>query len=417
MGMKKRLLAMMLMISWRVFSMDIDLETAVNKAFENNRDLKTSKIETVQQDLLYKQAYKEGLPSISLESDYTDDRDDSYDDGYFKNGIVMTQSLYSGGDLYYGAAGSKKNRELYEITYEKNKTDTRLEVVKEYIKILQLEKTIEIYKTSQKEKEEELKRQNEFYNLGMIDKSEILKVESSLYETKSDILDTVNTVLKEKIVLKKLLGISLDEEIQLKDIETMEINPEKIDFENDIKKAMSESLQSKKLTLNSEITKIKEKASKSEFLPEVDLEYSYESSDEVSFSDSTSVNDWDWRIGVTFEWEIFNFGSSIDSYKSAKLETEKANIYKENELEELKKDIISAYLEIKTLDSLIETRKKSYETSKEIYEIDREKFENRLIDTVDYLQTESDLREAQVNYLNVQMDYYQAYEEYLNLIK
>ena len=107
----------------------------------------------------------------------------------------------------------------------------------------------------------------------------------------------------------------------------------------------------------------------------------------------------------------------MDSYKRAKLETEKAEISRDDSIEELKKDITSAYLEMKTLYSLMETKKKSYETSNEVYEIDREKYANRLIDTVDYLQTESDLREAQVNYINVQMDYYQAYEEYLNLIK
>jgi len=203
----------------------------------------------------------------------------------------------------------------------------------------------------------------------------------------------------------------------LKDIEVEKIDPEKIEFENDLKNAVKESLESKKLKLNAEITKLEEKATKSEFLPEVDLEYAYESSDMASFSDSADVKDWNWSIGVSFEWEIFNFGSSMDSYKSAKLDTEKAEISRDNSIEELKKEITSAYLEIETLYSLIETRKKSYETSNEIYEIGREKYANRLIDTVDYLQTESDLREAQVNYINVQMDYYQAYEEYLNLIK
>ncbi|WP_321329621.1 TolC family protein [uncultured Ilyobacter sp.] len=415
--MKKKILGMMLIMSCSSFGMEVSLEKAVDIAFKNNRDLKNSKIETVQQDLLYKETAKGALPTVSIEGDYTDDRDDSYDDGYFENGIVLTQPIYSGGEIYYGIEGAKKSKELYNITYEKEKWDTRLEVVKQYITILQLQKTLEVYETSKVEKEEELKRQQEFYNLGLIDKSEILKVESSLYESKSDIIETKNEIQKEKITLKKLMGISLEKDILLKDIEVEKIDPEKIEFENDLKNAVKESLESKKLKLNAEITKLEEKATKSEFLPEVDLEYAYESSDMASFSDSADVKDWNWSIGVSFEWEIFNFGSSVDSYKSAKLDTEKAEISRDNSIEDLKKEITSAYLEIETLYSLIETRKKSYETSNEIYEIDREKYANRLIDTVDYLQTESDLREAQVNYINVQMDYYQAYEEYLNLIK
>lgn len=415
--MKKKILGLMMVMSCSSFGMEVSLETAVDMAYENNRDLKNSKIETVQQDLLYKQSYKEGLPSISLESDYTDDKNDSNDDGYFENGIVLTQPIYSGGEIYYGIEGSKKSKELYDLTYEKEKWDTRLEVVKEYIAILQLQKTLEVYETSQREKEEELKRQQEFYNLGLIDKSEILKVESSLYESESDIIETKNEIQTEKMTLKKLMGISIEKEIQLSNIETEKINPEKINFENDLKNAVNESIESKQLNLTAEIAKIEEKAAKSEFLPEVDLEYAYESSDLASFSDSADVEDWNWRVGISFEWEIFNFGSSMDSYKSSKLDTEKAEITRDDSIEELKKEITSAYLEMKTLYSLIETRKKAYETSNETYEIDKEKYANRLIDTVDYLETESDLREAQVNYINAQMDYYQAYEEYLNLIK
>lgn len=414
--MKKKILGMMLIMSCRSFGMEVSLEKAVDTAFKNNRNLKNSKIETVQQELLYKETAKGALPSVSLEGSYTDDRNDD-SKGYFENGVVVTQPIYSGGEIYYGIEGAKKNRELYETAYEKEKWDIRLEVVKEYIAILQLQKTLEVYETSKGEKAAELKRQREFYALGMIDRSEILKVESSLYETKSDIINTKNDIQKEKIILKKLMGISIEEDILLKNIGLQKINPEKVDFENDMKKAVKESLQSKKLKLNTDITKLQEKAAKSEFLPEVDLEYAYESSDEASFSDSANTGDWQWRIGVSFEWEIFNFGSSVDSYQRARLESEKADISMEDELEELRKEIKSAYLQMQTLYSLIDTRKKSYETSKEIYEIDREKYANRLIDTVDYLKTESDLREAEVNYINVQMDYYLAYEEYLNLIK
>ena len=122
-------------------------------------------------------------------------------------------------------------------------------------------------------------------------------------------------------------------------------------------------------------------------------------------------------MGVSFEWDIFNFGSSMDSYERKKLETEKVSILVEDSKEELEQNIITYYLNMKTLYNLIDTKEKYYETLKETYEIDKEKYANRLIDTVDYLQTESDLREAEVEYINSQLDYYLAYEEYLNIIK
>lgn len=417
--MKKNVLVIIILLSFKAFSMEFDLEKAVEVAYKSNRSLKSSVIDMKQQELLSKEAYKEALPMVSLESNYTGTEESVNEnpEGYFESGIVLTQPLYSGGNVYYGIKSAEKNQDLYDLIHEKNIVDTRLEVVQEYIKIIQLEKTLGIYDTSIKEIMEDFKRQKEFYNLGLIDKSEILKVESSLYETQSNIIDTKNKISIEKITFKKLLGINLEEKMTLKDLEPMNILVEKIDIENDMEKALYKSLQAKQSNLNVEIAEIEEKASKSDFLPQIDLEYAYSDLQESSFSDSVNTENWQWSVGVSFTWDIFNFGSSLDSYERTKLETEKTRISRDDELEKLQEDIQTAYLNMKTLQSLIETRKKADETLKEVFKIDREKYANRLIETVDYLETEANLREGEVNYVNSQLDYYQAYEEYISLIK
>lgn len=416
--MKKIMSIVMLVLSSQLFSMELSLEDTINKAYENNKSLKTSQIETMQQELIYSETFKGGLPIVSLDSDYTGNEEGKADsESYFENGITVSQTLFSGGSTYYGIKGANKNIDLYKVMYQKDMTDTRLEVVKKYVKILQLEKTLEVYKASQKERKEELKRQQVFYGLGLIDKSEILKVESSLYETESDILDTENNISTEKIALKKMVGIPLKEKMELNGIELNILSPKEIQLELDTEKALNESLEVKQLELDLDITKLEEKASKSDFYPEVDLEYTYESPEEASFSNASQGDDWQWTVGISFEWDIFNFGSSMDSYERAKLETEKATINMEDNKEELEKDIITSYLNMQTLYNLINTKEKAYETLEETYEIDKEKYANRLIDTVDYLQTESDLREAEVEYINSKLDYYLAYEEYLNIIK
>ena len=230
--MKKTISIIMFIISSQIFSMELSLEDSVNKAYENNKSLKTRQIETIQQKLLYKEAYKDGIPTVSIDIDYTGNEEGKEDtESYFENGITVSQTLFSGGSIYYGAKGAKKKIDLYKIMYQKDMTDTRLKVVKEYVKILQLEKALEVYKASQKERKEELKMQKVFYDLGIIDKSEILKVESSLYETQSDILEAGNSISTEKIVLKKIMGISLKENIKLKDITTSILSPEDIKVE------------------------------------------------------------------------------------------------------------------------------------------------------------------------------------------
>ncbi|MGL5543556.1 MAG: TolC family protein, partial [Cetobacterium sp.] len=56
-------------------------------------------------------------------------------------------------------------------------------------------------------------------------------------------------------------------------------------------------------------------------------------------------------------------------------------------------------------------------TALETFNIDKEKFNNRIIDSVDFLKTEADLRDAQITHINSQLDYFIYYQQYLSLLK
>ena len=93
--MKKTISIIMFIISSQIFSMELSLEDSVNKAYENNKSLKTRQIETIQQKLLYKEAYKDGIPTVSIDIDYTGNEEGKEDtESYFahkynNNGIYI----------------------------------------------------------------------------------------------------------------------------------------------------------------------------------------------------------------------------------------------------------------------------------------------------------------------------------------
>ncbi|MGL4947169.1 MAG: TolC family protein [Fusobacteriaceae bacterium] len=134
---------------------------------------------------------------------------------------------------------------------------------------------------------------------------------------------------------------------KLKEMEINNFEANNINLKKDIELAMKNSTLTAKLDKNILISEYDSKIARSTFLPKVDLEYGYESLEDRSFSRTNE--EWQWKLGVKVKWDIFNFGSGIDS--------------------------------------------------------------------VDFLKTETELREAQINAINSQLDYFVYYQQYLSLLK
>lgn len=411
----KKYILLFLTLNIVTFSMELTLDKSIKLAEKNNRQLKEKSINVKQKRLNENVKIKNALPSLRAQTTYADHDESKNLNSSFQNGVYLSQSIFTGGELYYNIKSSEALREFEESDYIAQNIDLELEVIQTYINCLQLKKSLNIYEASQKEKKEELKKQQEFYKLSLIDKSEVLKIETSLYQTETLILKTKNNITTQELILKNLLGLDSDESITLKEMDFSSLTIPNIDLKKDTEKALANSTLSKKLDKNILISEYNAKSNRSVFLPKVDLEYGYESLDESSFSKSN--NDWEWRVGVTFKWDIFNFGSGIDSYKESTLEIEKQRILKIDSLETLKREIKTAYLDLITSKDIIVTKEKALLTALETFNIDKEKFSNRIIDSVDFLKSESQLREAQITHINSQLDYFLYYQQYLSLLK
>ncbi|MEG2587615.1 MAG: TolC family protein [Cetobacterium somerae] len=411
----KKYLLLFLTLNIVTFSIELTLDKSIDLAKKNNRQLKEKNITVKQKKLNENVKIKNALPSLRAQTMYIDHDESKNLNSSFQNGIYLSQPIFTGGELYYNIKSSKALREFEENDYITQNINLELNVIQTYISCLQLKKTLNVYETSQKEKQEELKKQQEFYNLSLIDKSEVLKIETSLYQTEISILKIKNNIIAQELTLKNLLGLNIEENITLKEMNFSNFMTINIDLKKDTERALSNSTLSKKLDKNILISEYNSKSNRSTFLPKVDLEYGYESLEESSFSKSN--NDWEWRVGITFKWDIFNFGSGIDSYKESTLEIEKQKISKIDSLEILKKQIKTTYLDLITAKEVIITNEKALLTAFETFKIDKEKFSNRIIDSVDFLKSESQLREAQITHINSQLDYFLYYQQYLSLLK
>lgn len=405
-------------ISNLLFARELSFEKAIEIAKENNRGLKRQELTVKQKTLEKNSKSKEMLPTISIKSSY-EKLDNKQQNENYKNSLVAKQPIFVGGEKYnsFKIAGYREDLERINLYNQDN--ILRIDVLENYIKCLYEKEILAINEKSYKDKKEELKRQIEFRKLGLIDKTEVLKLETSLYQTEGKIIETRNNLVNGELSLKTILKIDLAEEIKLKDLEISNLDIEKINLEKDIENALKNGVISRQYSKNIDIKERESKEKLSEFLPKINTEYSYNNINQESFKESTSghQDDWEWRIGVSFEWELFNFGSDIDTYKSSKLDIEKIKLQRDEELDNLRKNIVNYYNNILTLKKTLETNKKAYETSEETYKIEKEKYENRMIDTIDYLKAQENMMIARADYYKSKLNYFLAYEKYMMIIK
>lgn len=400
------------------FAREISFEEALEIAKKNNRNLQIQELTVNQKKLEKNSKVKELLPTIQINSSY-EKIENQYEDEKFNNSLKAKQTIFSGGEKYNDVKLAKHNEELEKINLYNEENYLRIKVLESYIQCLYNKEILLVYEKSYEDKEKELERQVEFRNLGLVDKTEVLKLESSLYQTKGKILEAKNNLITGNLALKTLLRIDPREKIQVKELDLKTIQMKNIVLEEDVKNTLKNGVQAKILNKNIDIKESETSKKLSSFFPKVSAEYSYNNINKDKFSGSFSghQDDWEWRAGISFEWDIFNFGSDMDIYRSSKLDVEKLKLTRDEELDNLRKNMINAYNNIFTLEKSMESNRKAFETSLETYNIEKEKYENRLIDTIDYLKAEEDMMRTKVEYYNSKLNYFLAYEKYMVLRK
>ncbi|MEG0424950.1 MAG: TolC family protein, partial [Cetobacterium sp.] len=112
------------------------------------------------------------------------------------------------------------------------------------------------------------------------------------------------------------------------------------------------------------------------------------------------------------KWDVFSFGSGIDEYNVAKNNENIESINQELTSDNIKLSVTKNYRELIRLQQLRDSRNKALEAATENFNIDTERYNAGLISTVDYLLSESQYRQAAVDYNSAVLDYYVAFEKY-----
>ncbi len=433
----KKVLGILFLMSTAAFARNLTLDEAIELSLNNSKKIQISSKNMKIGELNLARAFKTALPSVAYEGSYSrfeHTKRDMYgretgvnktadpsgrgykyysEKGGYSSKVVISQPIFQGGAILGGIKGAKAQSNIMDLSYIAEKRDVRLDTIQMYSNIIRYQKDLEALETSKKELEIRHKEQKNKLDLKLIIKADLLKTEVSMLEVESNIVQVKNLIEVEMKKLKIETGL-LDEELTLTDFSVPEGLSEGIDFDKDMVTAKTSSLDALIAKNNVEYAKAEKMVAFSDNLPKVNAFVQYGGYERDSMDDT--FHNEEWRGGVSVSWEMFNFGSGIDSYRAAnesyKIEKLNDSIAQDN----IEINLTTAYSEVIRLEKLRIAMRSSLEASQENYAIDTERYKAGLLSTQDYLNSEAQLRQSKVDYNKAETDYLVAFERYRSLL-
>ena len=407
-----------LALCFSIFSAEkITIQEAAEMAVKNNRDIKIGIKELENSSIDVQKSWKDSFFKVQFASNETfftgnAPSQASPNSPQYSQSISLEQPIFEGGNIAAGIKTAKTGKTLSMYTLEKTKKDTVLNVINTYINVLNYEDTSEVLTSSKKTLDENLRIINEKYKLRLATKPDLLEAQRSVLDVQAQILDNQNKIDTSKDELVKLIGLNIGSEIEIVPFTVQEKFSQKINYANDQKRLPEENSEYKMSELQSEMSKYKIDSAKSAFYPKINANMSYGTSLETEIYDSFDTKNAYLTFGISFKWQLFDWGSTADDVKKAKNNLEISRLKQTDTLENLKTNLKSIYMDIVHSEKVLETKRLAVETASEVYKLETERYQYNLITLRDLLDAESNLRKSRLDYTATRLNYYYLVSKY-----
>lgn len=432
--MKKYMMIISILLSTGIYAKEYTIDTAVEVALTNNKEIKKENKEVEIKELDYTKSRKLALPKLKYSGNINQLSEEATllyglpvvfkdpsmtltsGDLNYSNKLVLEQPIYTGGAIASGIKLLNINKDLELVKLDQKKREVKLNILVNYLAIVKLQKNQEILENSLKELNETNKNLNESLELDLIQKKPVLDINYRISELKSNIISIKSELDIRKMTLKSLMGVDKNEDITIKNIVIPEVKLADISLESDTQYALENKSTIKSLELSKEMSEANKKIKKADLLPKVNLKANYEMFGET-YGTAITAKDNRWNVELTATMTLFDFGMSYDEVTKVKKEIESKDLDEETAKDKIEIGIKNAYSELQRLLEIIDVKKEALISAKENHKIEKDKFDVLLNTSIDLLGAENNLSKVQVELINAQIDAYTSYLKYNDLIE
>ena len=407
---------LLLLMSIPNFAQKITIQEAAEMAVKNNKDIKIGMLEVDRGQIDVSRTWKQKFFTVSYNASanaYFKDVISKKTGEAYQQYLSLSQPIYTGGKLKLGNEISKDNLKLAELKLDKTKKDTVLSTVQAYIDVYDAISTLGVLQKSKEALDENYKIQTEKYKLRMVTKPEYREAERSIKAIEAQIVEQQGNIEIAKESLGILIGVSNPSSIEIVPFGVEDNFTKTIDLSKDMEKLTTQNTEYKIAHKQIDISRKNTKLEKSSFHPTINGTLRYGTlQSQGKLKNVFETKNLSSAAGVTFTWDIFDWGKRKEDVSYAQKTEEIAEVKSGQTLDQVKANMRKTYYQLQALEKSLEALKVAVESAEETYELEKERYKYNLITMNNLLDAEAKLRLSRVNYANSKLKYYYLVSQY-----
>lgn len=402
----------------------MSLEECVNYALENNRNLKTTRMESAIAETQVGETRSMGLPQVKFQTganyNYQIQRaflpnsiitGDPNAEGftpvqfspeYDGNAVLSVSQLLFDGSYFVGLQAAKTLRELRQKESNQSEIETVEAITKAYYLVLVTQERLELLDANQDQLDKVLKETKALYENGFAEKIDLDRITVNYNNIRTENNNAKRSYEATMDMLKFQMGLPLSSTLTLSgDISNLKLDAEEY-FGKTENFDSRERIEYSILQTNQDLANLDLRNNKATHLPKLYANFNYgyntgvnSTSDLFNFSDN-------WlefgAVGVSLTWDLFTGLNRSSKMEKNRIQIEQIEIQKEQLQSSINMEIKQAKNDLKSAKESLDVQKQNMELALSVYEQVETKYKNGMASSRELLDAETAKKEAETNY-------------------
>jgi outer membrane protein len=443
--MKKILILLLMLLSMFILN-TITLEESIELAKKNNKELLAEKSGLSSVEWAKKNALTNFLPKASFNSTMVRIDNETYDQaneifdipvfnsmgiptgdvipfsagamsgGFYKtsyqNSFVVQQPVFNGGKVILGYQMAELAKQQAKLAFDNKRKDISYSVASTYLGILKLQDLKTLSQKSLNSTLSHLEMALKKYDVGTAKKSDVLQWQVKMKNAETSIIELENGINEMFGFWQNLLGVSGIQEPQKIDVRDYEAeiitcanyNRTELDTsaEEFLKQVNSSSPTILSLGLINKMMKKNLLMAKGEFLPNFNMQFSYQIENDDKFDFDGEDN---WNLAAVLSWPIFTSGKNYTNLVKTKYDMKKAKYETEAMQENYLVAARNVFNRLVTKARVVEDNKIALEFARENHTIIGDLFKQGLVTNTELLDAETMLFGSEMQLVSAYYDF------------
>ncbi|MCU7511995.1 MAG: TolC family protein [Ignavibacteria bacterium] len=317
----------------------------------------------------------------------------------------LQQPLFTGLRLTSLKSAAELNSKAAETDYSKDVNEASFKIQSSFWQLYKAEEMLNLLNETLLQNERHLQDTKNNLENGLVTQNDVLKLEVLYSNTKLQQIEAQNNLDIAKMSFNQALGLPLNSQTAI-DAGTIDTSITGYRFEDILKEAKENRGELKSMEYRLEASGEGIRAARSGWFPSVYLSANYYyNRPNQRYQPPIDVFKNTWDLGVTLNWDIWNWGLTSSQTSQA----EETRVQAETSLSQLNDavelEVYSNYLTYERSSEKISVSRQSVLQAKENYRIINDKYNAQLATSTDLIDAETAVLQAETNYNNALVDY------------